>query len=377
MIDDPDALTLTVNGVIYGGWQEVRVTRGIELMPSSFDLTLTELYPGQVDAVVVKPGQACVVRLGSDVVLTGFVNRVVPAISAEGHQVHVSGRGRCQDLTDCSAGFNPDGSHGFQVNAADALTLARTLAKPFGITVTEQGSETGYRIPNFMINFGETPYEIIDRIAQYQQVLAYEGPDGNLILSQVGTEEHASGFAQGANVETASVSFSDDQRFSDYYVLWTSTDIFSQEQAATGGSFGIQHGYQHDDTTPRFRPRAIVSQQTVGGIDLGQQVAAWEMNRRNGRGQVASITTDAWRDSAGRLWQPNMLARLELPTCKLPAVTWIIAEVTYRRGEDGTHADLVLMPPDAFKPQPVGLNSVDYQVWQALQRGSDVGPGHA
>jgi prophage tail gpP-like protein len=42
-----DTVTLSVNGQLFGGWTGFRCVRGIELMPSSFEVSLTERYPGQ------------------------------------------------------------------------------------------------------------------------------------------------------------------------------------------------------------------------------------------------------------------------------------------------------------------------------------------
>ncbi|MGI4941937.1 MAG: phage baseplate assembly protein, partial [Janthinobacterium lividum] len=59
----PDDVTITTGGKIIGGWQAVRITRGIERMPSDFDIALTELYPSAADQIVIQPGASCVVKL--------------------------------------------------------------------------------------------------------------------------------------------------------------------------------------------------------------------------------------------------------------------------------------------------------------------------
>jgi prophage tail gpP-like protein len=218
-----------------------------------------------------------------------------------------------------------------------------------------------------MINAGETPFEIIDRIARYEALLAYEGPDGNLILSSVGTTKMASGFQVPGNIEASSVSFSMDQRYSDYFVLWNTIDPTAQIPSGVAVANGNLHGRVTDPAMPRFRPKVIVSEQVQAGVDLGQQRATWEMNRRNGRAQAIRLTCDSWRDSAGTLWQPNTLALVDIPISKLVRQTWLIAEVSYRRDESGTHAELTLMPPTAFSPEPTALQGYDWQVGQALQ----------
>lgn len=373
-----DDVTITTGGKIIGGWQAVRVTRGIERMPSDFDIALTELYPGAADQIVIQPGASCVVKLGADVVVTGYVDRYVPSISPRGHGVRIQGRGKCQDLVDCSAGFGPNGSWAFQQNVTAALGFAQTLGAPFGITATRIGEEAGGPIPTITINVGETPWELLDRVCAYRQLLAYEGADGNLILAQGSGVAAASGFALGTNIEAAITTFSADQRFSEYTVTWTSTDDLRQVREDTGGTNGNQHGHVTDPTVTRFRPHGIVSTQTDQGADTGQRRATWEMNRRNGRSQSVSLTCDNWRDSAGTLWKPNTLAPIDAPILKLPGKTWLIAEVTYRRDDKGTHADLVLMPPDAFALAPSSLQGVDWQTFQALQAAKAAGmPGPA
>jgi prophage tail gpP-like protein len=37
---------------------------------------------------------------------------------------------------------------------------------------------------------------------------------------------------------------------------------------------------------------------------------------------------------------------------KLTATSWLITNVTYTRDENGTHAELTLMPPAAMAPMP-------------------------
>ncbi len=356
-----DDVTITFDGVSVSGWQGVRVTRRLEGLPNDADLVLTERYPGELDDLVVRLGAPCVLRIGADVVLTGYIDRYSSGISAGEHQVRVSVRGKCEDLVDCSAMLP-----GATVNVISALTLAEMLGKPLGITARRLCDEPEDFIPQFNVNLGETPFEVLDRVARYRQLLTYEGTDGALVLDRVGSTRHASGFAQGANVEDAQVELSIADRFSDYFVVWQSVDDLGQVREQTGGANGNQHGHVQDATMPRYRPRVIVSDQIVGGQDIGAARAAWEMNRRNGRSQVARVTADSWRDSAGTLWTPNALAPVDLPACKLGAKVWLIGQVDYLRDASGTHAAVMLMPPEAFQPEPVGLQGSDYQLSQEL-----------
>lgn len=338
-----DDLTLVVSGRQISGWTKIQVGRGVERLPADFSVELTELFPGQATNYVVQPGDTCQVLLGSDVVLTGYVDRFVPSITAEQHTINVAGRGKCADLVDCAAIWA-----GGQISNADVLSIATKLAAPYGITV-QSLSGNGLIVSQYNMQWGATVFEIIEMLCRWSGFLAYDGPDGNLILSRVGTTKHASGFAQGVNVQTASVVYSMDQRYSQYVVRRLATDTLSD--LGTGGD--VLQIFQ-DAGVPRPRVRYIIVETGDQGI-IAQQRGAWEAGRRFGRSAQLRIITDSWRDSNGQLWTPNQLIDVSLPILKTDAKTWIISEVTFLRDEQGTRAELVIMPPQAFQPEPVLL----------------------
>ncbi len=339
-----DDVTMLIDDQILGGWLTARITRGIERLPSDFSLSLTELYPDSADLMQIKPQQECSVLIGADLVLTGYVDIVQPGFSSTEHTLLVSGRSKCLDLVDCSAEW-PNG----QISGSDLLDIARKLAQPYGITV-DSLDDVGDAIPTFNLMRGETPFEIIERLCRYRQLLAYDDVDGALVLARVGKTRAASGFAQGINVEVANATWSGHLRYSEYRCYAQSTDVFNDVGVDSGNLIATYP----DTGVTRHRQRMIVCGSSGGGI--GQQVAidraAWEALRRAGRSHEVRLTTDSWRDAAGALYAPNTLVALDLPTLKVADVEWLISEVTYRKDASGTHCDLVIMPPAAFIPQP-------------------------
>ena len=355
-----DDLILTVNGRAISGWESIRVTRGIERCPSDFEISMTELFPGEsgVNEVVVQPGDACTISLGGDLVITGYVDRYHPSITATEHTIRITGRGKCQDLVDCSAEW-PNG----QITGSSALQIAKNLAKPYpGLNVTATQEDVCPPIPQFNLILGETAFEIIERICRFRGLLAYDLPDGSLFLTRVGSGSAASGFTEGQNVQEASIEYSMDQRFSEY-------DSYHQSMQTLGdiGNGGNLYGKAFDVNVPRNRKMAIIAEAGGEGQDVCILRGQWEAARRAGRADQLMLTTDGWRDSAGVLWTPNTLVPLSLPSLKLPNASWIISEVTYRRDENGTAADLVMMPADAFLPQPILLQPFPADVAEAMR----------
>lgn len=340
-----DDLTIIVGGQQISGWTRVRVTRGIERVPSDFQIELTEYYPGDDTTITVLPGSACQVFLGTDLVLTGYVDDYIPKIDAGSHSIEITGRSKCEDLVDCSAEYPSS-----QIGGTSALDIITKLSAPYGIKVSQINGPTD-SLPQFNLLFGETAVEVIERICRNKGLLFYDGTDGNLILSQVGSATSASGFVQGINIKSAQARFSMGQRFSDYQVVMQS--LFTLGYLGENGNLLFD---STDQFVGRNRKKIIVAEANDPGFQNIEKRAVWEAKRRFGKSYQVQLVTDNWRDSGGKLWTPNTLASISIPAIKMPNNQFVISEVTYSRDDkNGTEASLILYPATAFNVEPILL----------------------
>jgi prophage tail gpP-like protein len=340
--DPSDDVTGIIEGVAYAGWQAARITRGVERLPSDFELTLTDVYASDPDALQISAGDTCVVKIGGDTVLTGYVDVVQIELNTKSHELHVFGRSKCADLVDCSAEW-PGG----QIVGSSVLEIARKLAKPFGIEADAE-DDPGAPVPQFNLMRGESPVDIIERLCRIRELLVYDDVDGNLLFAKGSMQAAASGFREGINVETATAGFSMHERFSVYRCYSQPVALF---QDVGPGSDLV--ATRPDQQVRRYRPKVMIAE--TGGVEwenVAKARTSWESARRYGRSFTVRLTTDSWRDKAGLLYEPNTLVALDLPTLKIVDQRWSISEVTYRRDGTGTHCDLMIMPPEAFKPAP-------------------------
>lgn len=344
-------LTLIVGGKEVGGWENIAVTLRAEGFPNSFDIGASSLDPSTGLDLIARPGDACQVKLGKSVVVTGYVDRVSNGGASGSHSLRVIGRGKCQDLVDCSAEWE-----GGQIKQTNALDLATKLAAPYGITVKlGEGAAKGPDVPQFSLTYGETSAEIIQRVARSASLLAYETADGALVLGAVGAVKAASGATYSENVEQWDVELAMDARFSDIVCTQNSQDIW-----ADLGEAGFFFDRERDPNVPRHRLMYMVLEAVATDPQAFTTLKAkWEMARRAGRSMRVSATVDSWRDSAGKLWAPNTLIPVALPGLPTSASPLCLSEVTFRRGDDGTHADLTLFPKEAFSPEPIVLQPVN------------------
>lgn len=341
-----DELTLTVAGVALAGWTAVEVTRGIEQMPSTFVITATENSPVHRDAAGVREGSPCTVEIGGDKVITGYVDQVVASLSGGEHTVQLVGRGKCQDLVDCSAEWK-----GSQISGSSAQDIAAKLARPYGIGVKLLGP-AGPVVPQFNINVTDTPADVLELVCRHAGLLYYEDADGDLVLAEQVPDDMATGFVEGQNVQAASVLKSMSQRYSLYRCALLGVDT----SALFEYSEGLFYADAPDPVVARNRRLVIVAEGVVGGLDLARTRGLWEAARRSGRGRQVNVTVDSWRDGSGRLWTPNTLAPVELPTLKLTGAVYCLSTVTYRQDlSGGRTADVVLAPREAFAPSPIQI----------------------
>lgn len=370
---DPDEVSIVIGTTSITGWANVALTRSVEAFPNNFVLTASDQFPDDPTRATVfgdGPGQNCQIKIGSDIVVTGYVDRYGIDIGPGRHDVTITGRGLCQDLADCSADLmNNPAVNGATMAAKSTLDLAQKLCKSFGITAKSATTDLGKPVQFLTVALGETSYEIIEKVARYAGYLVYEDQSGALVLDRVGALVHSSGFTMPGNIESASSTLSIDQRFSHYTVVWNSVAQYSEISPILNNRADAKDDAFISQFPKRYRPRIIVSEQYDPDAEYGQQRADWEKARRIGRSQAISLTCDSWRDSSGALWTPNMLAPINAPALKIVNKNWVIGTVTYRKDASGTHADLILMPPDAFNPEPSPLHLWDREIMHATPAG--------
>ena len=166
---------LTVNGQHYGGWTSINITRGIEQIAGTFQLKVTEKWPGNPAARPVRPGQSCTVSIDGATVITGYIDDVKPEYDSKNRTVAFTGRDKTGDLVDCSAIYKSGAWEKKSIK-----TIATDLIKPFGIGLIVN-ADIGAPFEKASIEEGETVFEILDRLARQRGILLTSDGLGNLV----------------------------------------------------------------------------------------------------------------------------------------------------------------------------------------------------
>jgi prophage tail gpP-like protein len=337
-----DNVTLRVNGVDFGGWLEVEIVAGIERQARDFTLGITRSWPGATDIPRrVRPGDVCEVWIGSDKLLTGYVDATPINYDKDQVSVGVKGRSKSADLVDCAADFGKG-----QWRSRKIESIANDLAKPYGITVKTE-VDTGGAIAEHQIQPGETVYESLSRLLNLRQLLSTDGPDGNLVLVNPGSGGRASTAIElGSNVLSADIGLDYKDVFSTYVCKGqrAGTDLDAAENIAESVSKAV------DNNVRRYRLMVITQTGQVDTQMCADRVR-YEALYRAAKAIEATYTVQGWRQQDGSLWLPNQLVRVRDGVIGFDD-DLLVVEVAYKLSGQGMTTTMKVGPQAGYIPSP-------------------------
>ncbi|WP_426235732.1 phage baseplate assembly protein [Pseudomonas sp. TWP3-2] len=334
-------VTLTVNNMEYGGWKSVEITADLERQFRTFKLDITWQWPGQTVDNRIKPGDPCEVKIGEDLVLTGYVFKA--PISYDGRQISLSieGSSRTQDLVDCAATNRPG-----QWQEQPLLSIVQDLAMNNSLMVVSEIPQTA-RLSKHTIVPGETVFQSIDRLLSLYRVFSTDDAEGRLVLANPGSGGRASDALElGKNILSANAPMDYSQVFSIYRVIGQQKGNDKQSGAAVSEveSSAADLSFKRQRTT-------VINEGTQLTFELAQQRAQWESATRMGRALSTTYQVQGWRQSNGDLWRHNTLVRVKDPVLGFDE-DMLISKVTYSLSAQGSVTTLHVAPPHTFDANP-------------------------
>ncbi|KEA51789.1 MULTISPECIES: phage baseplate assembly protein [Mangrovibacter] len=336
-----ESVSLIVDGKNWDGWTEMSITRSLDAIAGEFDLTVTTQW-SEAAPRTIKEGLPCKVMIGTDIVMTGYIDDFIPSYDAENVSLRVTGRDKTGDLVDSSVVHKSGQWKGIRLEQ-----LATEVAKPYGITVINE-TDTGEAFPSVVLEQGETGFELLDRLARQRGVLLTSNENGNLVITRASTKRAPVALVLGDNILAARGRFSWRERASQYIVKGSSSAGGATWDAQPASVVGGRQVSIDDGEINRYRPRILVNEDslTVGGASIRGD---WYKARMLGESNTTEITLSGWRDNGntGTLWHTNLLADIRDPVQNLNT-TWIIKSVTFTDGDNGRLTVLSLVPPESL-----------------------------
>lgn len=341
MADRDDMVTLIVGGERHQGWTAVRISRALDTLVGSFDVTLTERWADQPARFTLEAGSPCRVEIAGTTVIDGWIDALSPSIDAESHAITISGRDRAADLIDCSAIATP----GSWTNKSIEAIVAE-LAKPFGVAV-HVGASTGAPLKRFALQQGESVQAVIDRLCRFRGLIAISRSDGSIELTNPAKGAPRERLVEGDNILTAAASHNVGQRFSTYIVKGQA----SGNDQASGKTVSAVKAEAKDPGVRRYRPLLIIAeeQSTIAALETR---AKWEATTRLGKAQQVTVTALGWHAPDGQLRDRNTIVAVDAPSMFVVG-DMLVQQVDYLFDDRGRTAELTLVPPEAWQQMAV------------------------
>jgi Mu-like prophage tail protein gpP len=337
-----NSVLLTVDGLEYGGWKSVEITADLERQFRTFKLDITWQWPGQTVDRPIRPGAPCQVRIGCDLVLSGYVFKA--PISYDGRQISLSieGSSKTQDLVDCAAINTPN-----QWHQQSLLSIVQALASPYAGKVVSEIPDTA-RLGSHTIVPGETVFQSIDRLLTLFRVFSTDDAEGRVVLARPGSGGRASDVLElGKNILSANAPMDFSEVFSEYRVIGQHKGGDEKSGAAVSEVSGVST----DPIIGRKRI-TVINESAQLTPELAQQRADWESGTRVGKAGTTTYRVQGWRQSNGDLWKHNTLVRVIDKVLGFDH-DMLISKVTYSLSEQGSVTTLQVAPPYTFDANPV------------------------
>ncbi|CAN7422576.1 phage baseplate assembly protein [Paraburkholderia hospita] len=352
---DEVRVLMTQDGLRLTGWKAVRITRSIEVATSAFTLTCSA--DANTLKLIGKEGAPVTISIGDDIVLSGFVETVETILTPKSDDITITGRGKLADMVDCSCRID-------RVNANTGLqALCASIASQYSVDlfVPPNGTQAVLDalpvLPRQIISITETAWEVIERYARYCGLLVFESEQGELTISQAGTELGASGVAVGNNVEALVCTKSTLGTFSTYNAVLSAYSAGADDESIPNLPVVTVVNNSTTANALRFRPTYFVSEQSATDRAFVTKRVNWMASRAYGRSRRVRALVDNWRDASGSPWFVNVNYPVSAERYGIPANTiLLLSEVTFILNESGTHAELVFGPRQGFLPEPIALD---------------------
>lgn len=336
-----DNVTILIDNIDYGGWIDISITRSIQSIANGFELSVSDKWGDLKIPRPIQAGADCKILIDDQPFLTGFVDTRTVELSGGAHSVKISGRDKAANLVDCSVDLGK-----WEFRNIVPLVFLNKITAQFGISIILGTGVTIPLVPEKKISVtpGDTAFDVIDRFARFANALPVSDGLGNVVLFTPGLLTAPVTLEEGVNILSISAEYSQKDRYEKYVVL---AQQYPSDTVSGPAATQIR-GEATDRDLDREDRVLLITAERVASQDKANERADWESKVRAARGDKVSVTVQGWHPNASPyIWRHGDLVTVISPTVGIAGLM-LISDVTLKRGNDGTFAELSLIRPDAF-----------------------------
>ena len=340
-------VTLSVDGYVIIGWQEVSIDRSMQSGAISFQLQATN-PSWSAAAMSLRRGKNVEIRAaldlgtarggGGDLMCRGAVDEYDADVGEEANKVvTLDGRSKGRDAIDCPPVKHNTG----RVENKNLLQVAQELDE-FGVNwTTDQQLPV---IPMVQRQPHEPHFDTIEREARKSGHMLAAQPDGGIKITRAGQKRHAGVLVAGQSpVRKYKVHLAPHEK--------RSPTVVRGQKRLGHGKDNLRQEYQDTgDSDVGHRPALVLAEGDYSNDDLKKR-AQWDRLRRAGRALTVTMTVSRWRDDAGALWDPGRIMAIQVADEDVDQDLLLSTAKFHQDLKGGTTAVLTFVDPKAHGGQ--------------------------
>lgn len=342
-------LLIEVNGVEYRNFKSASVTTQIDAVAGTFEF---EAVSTQARPLPIRQGDKCKIVVDGEAVLTGYIETLDVDYDSSSHGITLSGRSKTADIIDSS------------INALEIkppISLKSTIQKVIshiGIrdinVIDAAGNLERFNKAEDLLSpeVGQNAFEFIEKLARKRQVLLTTNGDGDIVIVKPGADTAPVAIqntfdGDQNNIETASVSYDNTERFGKYVVAsQLNMTTMSLSGDANTKAMTNQKSTAVIDNEIRSSRQMVIQAESSSSEKQVLDRAKWEANIRKTRGVVYSTTLPDFSID-GKLWKTNQLTAIRDEFAGIEAVM-MVNSVNFTLDKSGASTNLSFVDRNAY-----------------------------
>jgi len=335
-------------GARYRFWKDVEVNRNFGQPVSELRLSVAEISPqGGKDwsSIRLKPRDPVEAYLAGRKVATGKVSARQVGYDANNHGVRFIVQSKVADIVNGTVQAKPG-----QYRKYSTSKICGAVCAPYGIGFKIIGAPSGADkiFERVSVQFGESPFDLIERLCRMRNLHLVDDAQGNLIASRGGTAAAVADLQEGRNIKRAEMIWSEAQKIDQ---ATAHGDQHGTDECWGDECRGNSATAKNPNWSGGFRALDFLSEHTGDKRDM-QMRANHEVDANVGGTLTASVTVQGWLLQEGSLWIEhvgkfvNVYSPMLFPQDKMILA---IQGVTHRQNDkSGTETTLDLVLPRAI-----------------------------
>lgn len=310
-----DTVEIIIGGRAHSGWTRYEVDSDLLTPADAWSVSIDQERLSVPS--VVRDAVTAQIRVGGDLVMTGYVDTRSQSVRRGVQRLDLRGRDGAALLLDCSA----------PLFAAEDLSLDEVVAKvvrPLGVNRVDIRADTQLLRDRVSVEPGETAWSALQRAAEANGLWPWFEPDGTLVVG--GPDYSVPPVArlvmrrdgQGNNVIEAAETAASSERYSEVTVLGQ-----AHGTTARDGRHSVK-SVVRDGSMTVHRPRVVVDMEATNE-SLANARARKEITDARVRGYELTVLVQGHRTATGLLWTPGQRVQVEIEDLGVNGVFFLMA----------------------------------------------------